>query len=109
MPEQKEAERAHGRVVRVIGPVVDVEFPPGELPADWREAIAAIARRSRAVFRRHPWAVTARESSDAEGPNGLRHFESWRVRYGAPIVASDDPVETTERLMEAIRELEASL
>ena len=23
---------AKGRVVRVIGPVVDVEFPPGELP-----------------------------------------------------------------------------
>src|SRR6266513_5541015 len=25
-------ERANGRVVRVIGPVVDVEFPPSELP-----------------------------------------------------------------------------
>ena len=55
--------------------MAEILIPPGELPADWREAIAAIARSSRAVFRRHPWAVTARESSEAEGPNGLRHFE----------------------------------
>src|SRR5205814_1019929 len=29
---QKTAERAEGRVVNVIGPVVDVEFPPEHLP-----------------------------------------------------------------------------
>ena len=28
----KSAERTEGRVVNVIGPVVDVEFPPGHLP-----------------------------------------------------------------------------
>ena len=35
MPEDKgvqENGHAKGRVVRVIGPVVDVEFPPHELP-----------------------------------------------------------------------------
>src|SRR5437879_9846928 len=34
MPEanQNDDEHAHGRVVRVIGPVVDVEFPPSQLP-----------------------------------------------------------------------------
>src|SRR5436309_2210098 len=34
MPEanQKDDEHAQGRVVRVIGPVVDVEFPPSQLP-----------------------------------------------------------------------------
>src|SRR6266446_3554814 len=34
MPEvnQKDDEHADGRVVRVIGPVVDVEFPPNQLP-----------------------------------------------------------------------------
>jgi hypothetical protein len=31
------------------------------------------------------------------------------VRYGAPIELSDDPAETTERLMAAILELEESL
>jgi F-type H+-transporting ATPase subunit beta len=25
-------QSADGRIVRVIGPVVDVEFPPGDLP-----------------------------------------------------------------------------
>jgi AcrR family transcriptional regulator len=53
----------------------EILVPPGELPAHWRAAIGLIARRSRAVFRRHPWALTARESSEAGGPNGLRHFE----------------------------------
>jgi len=33
MPEGNEKdEHAQGRVVRVIGPVVDVEFPPSQLP-----------------------------------------------------------------------------
>src|SRR4026207_1194772 len=34
MPETNENhdEHANGRVVRVIGPVVDVEFPPNQLP-----------------------------------------------------------------------------
>jgi len=31
-PEERLAGEAAGRIVRVIGPVVDVEFPPGELP-----------------------------------------------------------------------------
>ncbi len=44
-----------------------------------------------------------------KGTNGLRRLERWRVRYGAPVAKSDDPAETTERLMAAIRELEASL
>ncbi|HEY6962746.1 MAG TPA: lysophospholipid acyltransferase family protein [Gaiellaceae bacterium] len=44
-----------------------------------------------------------------KGTNGLRRLEHWRVRYGAPIDVSDDPAETTDRLMAAIHELEASL
>ncbi len=43
------------------------------------------------------------------GTNGLRRLERWQVRYGPPIEAGDDPAETTDRLMEAIRDLEASL
>lgn len=53
----------------------EILVPAGEMPEAWRDAIGEIARRSRAVFRRHPWAVGARESSEAGGPNGLRHFE----------------------------------
>jgi 1-acyl-sn-glycerol-3-phosphate acyltransferase len=44
-----------------------------------------------------------------KGTNGLRKLERWRVRYGAPIELSDDPAETTERLMAAIHALEESL
>lgn len=44
-----------------------------------------------------------------KGTNGLRRLEPWRVRYGEPVEVSDDPAETTERLMAAIHDLEASL
>ena len=33
--------------------------PDEELPADWREAVIAIARRTRAVFLRHRWVLAA--------------------------------------------------
>lgn len=44
-----------------------------------------------------------------KGTDGLRRGEAWRIRYGAPIEVTDDPAETTARLMAAIHELEASL
>jgi 1-acyl-sn-glycerol-3-phosphate acyltransferase len=44
-----------------------------------------------------------------KGTNDLRRLAPWRVRFGAPVATSDDAVETTERLMTAIHELEASL
>jgi AcrR family transcriptional regulator len=50
-------------------------IPARELPGDWRAAVREIAHRTRGVFRRHPWALTARESAEAGGPNGMRHFE----------------------------------
>jgi 1-acyl-sn-glycerol-3-phosphate acyltransferase len=43
------------------------------------------------------------------GTDELRRFGPLRVRYGPPVPVGDDLKETTERLMEAIRELEASL
>jgi AcrR family transcriptional regulator len=54
---------------------------PGKLPADWREALAMIARSTRTALLRHPWAVQALQGRGAAaqdgsfGPNGLRHFE----------------------------------
>jgi len=48
--------------------------PTGELPSGWREALTALAQRTRAVFERHPWAFTALRGAQG-GPNGLRHFE----------------------------------
>jgi AcrR family transcriptional regulator len=66
-------------------------IPDGELPADWRSALAMVAYRTRAVYLRHPWAVQALQGEDGAnrgapmGPNGLRHFEqSMAALAGAP-------------------------
>jgi AcrR family transcriptional regulator len=53
---------------------------PGELPADWREALVLVARQTRAAYLPHPWAVRVLQGRAAAetaiaGPNGLRHFE----------------------------------
>jgi AcrR family transcriptional regulator len=52
----------------------EVLVPAGELPETWREALTAIARRSREAFLRHPWALLALGGARG-GPNGMRHFE----------------------------------
>jgi AcrR family transcriptional regulator len=54
--------------------------PEGEMPDDWRDALAVVAARTRATLLRHPWAVGAlygpgRTQNEQAGPNGLRHFE----------------------------------
>ena len=48
---------------------------PGEdLHGGWRDATAAIARRTRQVLMAHPWSLTS--LNDAEfGPNAMRNFE----------------------------------
>jgi AcrR family transcriptional regulator len=64
---------------------------PGVLPPGWQDAIAVVARRSRATLLRHPWAVHALHGSagaqnEQAGPNGLRHFEqSLAALDGAPL------------------------
>jgi AcrR family transcriptional regulator len=67
-------------------------IPDGEMPADWREALAMIARYTRAALLRHPWAVLALQGGagagqdGAFGPNGIRHFEqSLAAVAGAPL------------------------
>jgi AcrR family transcriptional regulator len=53
--------------------------PDDELAGDWREGLAQVARRSHAVFKRHPWLVEHLGDDDDDrgpgGPNGMRHFE----------------------------------
>jgi AcrR family transcriptional regulator len=48
--------------------------PANELPDDWREALKAIARRTRAACRRHPW-IFGIVDEPSIGPNGVRHVE----------------------------------
>jgi hypothetical protein len=66
--------------------------PDDELPTDWRAALTLIARRSRAAFVRHPWAIDAMREARL-GPNGIRHFE----QSVAAVAELDlDPVEKLE-------------
>jgi|SRR5580658_3378928 len=44
------------------------------LPRDWRRAIMEIARRTRGIFMRHPWALVAMLSAPP-GINAMRHME----------------------------------
>jgi AcrR family transcriptional regulator len=54
--------------------LADVLVPPACLAGGWREALTAIARRTRDVLMAHPWSVTS--LNDAQfGPNAMRHFE----------------------------------
>jgi AcrR family transcriptional regulator len=52
----------------------EVLIPTERLPGHWRQALTAIAERTRDVFRRHPWAMTALIQG-RPGPNGMKHIE----------------------------------
>jgi AcrR family transcriptional regulator len=52
----------------------EILVPEGQLPRGWREATSAIARRTRDVFARHPWAMLSMQGAPP-GPNAMRHFE----------------------------------
>jgi AcrR family transcriptional regulator len=58
----------------LLVPEGELLVPEGELPGDWREALTAIARRTRATFIRHPWAVSGMRGTGMS-PHALRHFE----------------------------------
>ena len=73
-------------------------IPDRELPGDWRDAVAAIARATRDALLRHPWAVQALQGSGgagqqgAFGPNGIRHFEQSLAAVATA------PLDTTSKL-----------
>lgn len=48
---------------------------PGEVPADWREALRQIAVRTRDTFTRHPWLLDAGAERPAPTRNTMRHIE----------------------------------
>jgi AcrR family transcriptional regulator len=58
----------------ILGEIV---IPDDELPAGWREGMAEIARRSLAIFRRHPWIIEhlGEGGPSRTGPNLLHHVE----------------------------------
>jgi AcrR family transcriptional regulator len=54
--------------------LAEVLVPEHELPRGWRDQLALIAHKTRAVYERHPWALLAMRGQQP-GPNGMRHFE----------------------------------
>lgn len=46
-----------------------------ELPDGWRQALTAIARRTREVMLRHPWILDTNAHGAGLSPNALRHLE----------------------------------
>jgi len=67
--------RTKAELVELMGDAMlaEVLIPEGELPAQWRSALRAIATRTVASFHRHPWAIEQPPSTP--GPNAMRHFE----------------------------------
>ena len=54
--------------------MAELVVPADELPADWRGAISAIARRSLEMTTRHPWLLDIADDPNI-GPNSVRHFD----------------------------------
>jgi len=54
--------------------MAEILVPEGQLPRGWRNAISAIARRTRDVFAQHTWALLSMQGA-GPGPNAMRHFE----------------------------------
>jgi AcrR family transcriptional regulator len=54
--------------------LAEILIPGDELPAGWREATTAIARRTRQVLMAHPWSLSSLDDAQF-GPNAARHFE----------------------------------
>jgi AcrR family transcriptional regulator len=79
---------------RLMGELV---IPEAEMPGEWREAFAAIARRSHEAFRAHGWIhelIVRAEPEDAQmGNNGLRHFEQSLQAASLTGVAPEDQLE----------------
>ncbi|CAJ60621.1 MULTISPECIES: TetR/AcrR family transcriptional regulator [Frankia] len=56
---------------------------PEPLPTDWRDALRAIAHRTRDSSLRHPWVLQTLACHPRLGPNGLRHAEQSAAAVAA--------------------------
>jgi AcrR family transcriptional regulator len=55
--------------------IEEVLVPDGEMPGEWREALAEIARRSYASWTRRPWLAHIAGETPRVGPNMMRHID----------------------------------
>jgi AcrR family transcriptional regulator len=69
--------------------LADILIPQDELPSHWRDAVAAIARRTRDILLAHPWSLSALDDAQF-GPNAMRHIEqSLAVLDALDLAASE--------------------
>jgi AcrR family transcriptional regulator len=66
--------RTKADIVALMHDAILAEVLLPELPADWREAVSAIARRTWDVLLAHPWSVASLNGAQF-GPNAMRHME----------------------------------
>lgn len=66
--------KSKAELISAMDDVLMAEVLVPTLPEDWREALTAIARRTRDVFVRHPWALSSMQSA-APGVNAMLHME----------------------------------
>ena len=59
----------------LMGDTVAEEMLLDKIPDDWREALRAIAHRSRDAFLRHPWLLPTLQERPRVSPNVMRHIE----------------------------------
>jgi AcrR family transcriptional regulator len=66
--------RTKADLVALMHDAILAEILLPQLPDGWREAVSAIARRTRDVLLAHPWSVASLNGAQF-GPNAMRHVE----------------------------------
>lgn len=72
--------------------MAELVVPAGEMPSGWREAMTAIAHRSREMLRRHPWVLDIADDPNL-GPNSVRHFDQSLQAVASLDVSLEDKLD----------------
>jgi AcrR family transcriptional regulator len=83
--------RTKADLVALMHDAILAEILLPQLPAGWREAVSAIARRTRDVLLAHPWSVASLNGAQF-GPNAMQHVEQSLAALDAL------ELDTTEKL-----------
>ena len=78
--------------------LADILVPDACLRGCWRDAITAIARRTRDVLMAHPWSLASLNEAQF-GPNAIRHFEQSLAAVagtGLPVLARFELIAATD-------------
>jgi AcrR family transcriptional regulator len=88
-----------GQILDGLVDLVAAEIELVDSDTDWRESITQRARHTRAVLRRHPWAVSLMASRTTPGPATLRLLEAGIRAFregGFPVVLAAHAISTVD-------------